>query len=358
MRRKVTIITDVYEIKGGLRALCDTLTNNLTNRKYDVYTFSAKEQNSTSNIRIISKRLNSIYMYRAMISMICILREVPRGNDLYIIAASPMFAFILMFFCRKAKIWIATSFGKELLSQGPKTYLMQHRYVAVIELILLPLYSLLENLSLLNKQVQFFAISDTTRKRFLFRNRIRKVYPPLDGLWYVEGKERKEKTIISIGRFNDMRKDIDTLLKTALLLPDIKFNIIGSVPEKLNRNEYENVVFFDILKTGNDIKKIMDRSMIFYLPSRQEGLGIVYLEAMACGVPVVTMKNGGSEELITDNYNGMLCEVGAYRSAAKKIRSLMEDSDLYRTIQDNGYKFSIEYRNMSKKGVKELVKDD
>ena len=59
-------------------------------------------------------------------------------------------------------------------------------------------------------------------------------------------------------------------------------------------------------------------------PSLAESFGIVQLEALACGRPVVATKNGGSESIITSDECGMLCEPANPQDLSNKIIEALE----------------------------------
>ncbi|MBT8114541.1 MAG: glycosyltransferase family 4 protein, partial [Arenicella sp.] len=65
---------------------------------------------------------------------------------------------------------------------------------------------------------------------------------------------------------------------------------------------------------------------IFIVPSFQEGLCIAALEAMSCGVPVVSTRCGGPENYIVDGENGLLCDHNP-TSVSKAVVQLLLDSE-------------------------------
>jgi len=77
-----------------------------------------------------------------------------------------------------------------------------------------------------------------------------------------------------------------------------------------------------------EVAEAMRNCTVFVLPSRYEGLGCVYLEAMACGKPAIACRGQGIEEIIKDSVNGMLIPVEGLDELVQKLGTLLADSEL------------------------------
>jgi phosphatidylinositol alpha-1,6-mannosyltransferase len=99
---------------------------------------------------------------------------------------------------------------------------------------------------------------------------------------------------------------------------------------------------------------------IFALPSRGEGFGLVYLEAMARGKPVIGGAHGGAPEVIDDGRTGYLVHHGDAPQLATSIETLLADPELAREMGKRGrervnrdFKFSV-FAKSFKKILREL----
>ena len=81
---------------------------------------------------------------------------------------------------------------------------------------------------------------------------------------------------------------------------------------------------------------------IFVRPSRSEGLGSSFLEAMGAGLPIIATPVGGIPDFLKDGETGLFCEVDDPQDLAKKIKLLMADEELAKQISENGRQLIFE----------------
>ena len=124
--------------------------------------------------------------------------------------------------------------------------------------------------------------------------------------------------------------------------PDLQCRIVGEGVE-LGRLRWlaqelgigERVEFLG-RRTRVEVAQLLRESMVFVLPSRYEGLGCVYLEAMATGIPAIGCRAQGIEAVIRDGENGFLVAENDWRGLAELLRKLIVDSELRRKIGTAG----------------------
>ena len=151
-----------------------------------------------------------------------------------------------------------------------------------------------------------------------------------------------EKFILMVGRVTDPRKNIKLLLKSFVQIkrhfPDLKLIIIGRKPKNdkflrfCTKLGIENSVAFLGHVAEEELIRYYTQAQLSVLPSLQEGLGIVVLESMACGTPVVSTKCGGPEEIITHGENGYLVENNNAEDLADGVCKLLADDALRRKM--------------------------
>jgi len=133
----------------------------------------------------------------------------------------------------------------------------------------------------------------------------------------------------------DKRKGWDTLLEAVNLLKQkkliFKVLIVGSgaqknnMLQKIRKLELDDIIEYVGAKPHNELPYYFNKMDILAFTTRlEESLGLVGLEAMACGIPVVGSNIGGLPSYIIDNVNGKLFEPGNSKELANHIEFFMK----------------------------------
>ena len=78
---------------------------------------------------------------------------------------------------------------------------------------------------------------------------------------------------------------------------------------------------------------------IFAFPGIRESLGMVYLEAQSCGLPVVAFANGGIPEVVRNQETGFLVPLFAFESYLQALDTLLSDKGLRRKMGQAGQRY-------------------
>ncbi len=149
-------------------------------------------------------------------------------------------------------------------------------------------------------------------------------------------------TVLSVCRFYP-RKRLDMLLRAAALLqdriPGLEVRIVGGGPQYRRLQQLASdlrvehaVRWLGDLSLAN-LAAEYNRSDVFCLPSVQEGFGIVFLEAMAAGKPIVAARAAAVPEVVR---NGILVEPEDPEALAEGLLALYRDPDLRKSLGVSG----------------------
>ena len=138
------------------------------------------------------------------------------------------------------------------------------------------------------------------------------------------------------------QKGIDILLKAIAnlkhKLSNVRFDIIGSgklleVYQELSKElGIENKVFF-LGRLGREkLCSHLQESDAFILTSRHESFGLVYVEAMACGLPVIATKCGGPESYV-NHKNGLLVEKDSIEEISEAILKIVNKEKTFNSFE-------------------------
>jgi len=98
------------------------------------------------------------------------------------------------------------------------------------------------------------------------------------------------------------------------------------------------------------LAELYRNALFFVLSSNEEGLGIVILEAMASGLPVVSTACGGPATSLVHGETGLLTPVGDARALADAMQTLLGDSDLRRRMGTEGRRVAEERFSLAAAG--------
>lgn len=143
---------------------------------------------------------------------------------------------------------------------------------------------------------------------------------------------RESKVLVSVGGLvprKGFHRVIELLPKLRQQFPDLIFLIIGGQYRGNNRVELENQVkrlnlegcvrFLGSI-ASDELPSILSAADVFVLATSNEGWANVFLEAMACGLPVVTTAVGGNQEVVCEASLGTVVPFGDSEALAKAIK--------------------------------------
>lgn len=149
--------------------------------------------------------------------------------------------------------------------------------------------------------------------------------------------------VLCVGRLDDPRKNVGLLLDAFIQLPEatrmrttlVLAGLSPPAPAFFERASALGVghrVRFVPRPSCAELVALYRKARLFALSSDEEGLGIVVLEAMACGIPVVSTRSGGPDGIITDGEDGYLVPLDDPAAMADRMARLLTDDDLNRRL--------------------------
>lgn len=185
------------------------------------------------------------------------------------------------------------------------------------------------------------SLKDDTLKLFNIKNEIQ-VIPNFIELDKIKKEDKspcqrsvmandEERIITHISNFRKVKRIPDIIAIFNKIQKEIpaKLMMVGEGPEKEKAEQLcrelgiqDKVIFFG---NSNEIDTILCQTDLFLLPSKTESFGLVALEAMACGVPVISSNAGGLPEVNKDGFSGYLSEVGDVDSMANNALKILKD---------------------------------
>lgn len=268
-------------------------------------------------------------------------KALVRSNQLHFVVSGNCLAATPYIFCDVPFVaWIATPWEadrKERILTFP-------RWRKILDSsINKPVLKLLEKKILQSPQATILALSHYTSKEIQKISRKSAddiMIMPVDDHTYIRNTSMTVQWRVGFsGRYCDPRKNIDLLLDATKLLTDqgihLELFLVGDKDANLISKKIRNLNLEKIVTClghfeSRDLSNILQTLDVFVIPSYQEGLCISALEAMACGVPVISTRCGGPEQYVIPFKTGALVEYTpeSLASAIKIICSNRQERSL------------------------------
>lgn len=212
--------------------------------------------------------------------------------------------------------------------------------------------------NILHKFSEIWSVSEYTKNEFSkFNNlncsKIKLLTDSLDYYWLKDGKKnyKDDHYILCVSRLDSSEgqyKGVDNLIRSfSKISPDYpQYNLVivgnGTDIDRLQElTKDENILSkVKILEriSDNSIKELYDHCTLFALPSKKEGFGIVFLEAMASKKPIIGGNHGGIPEVIENGKTGFLVNHSDEKELISALEKLLASKELRMRMGELGYK--------------------
>lgn len=241
---------------------------------------------------------------------------------------------LLPYFKGKYKIILEHHLEKNFLKKSAKNILYKLKAD----------YFIYKEKKLINIYDEFLVLTEQDKEQWN-NNKIKVIPNPLP-FYSTEVSSLKNKKIISIGRL-EKQKGYDILIDAWNIIskkyPNWILEIYGEGSERENLQNKINKLGLEksfLLKgIEKNIQNKYLESSIYVMSSRYEGMPMVLLEAMSCGLPVVSFDCPcGPKDIIKDNEDGFLVKFGNIEQMAEKIEELILDEEKRKLLGKNARK--------------------
>lgn len=215
-------------------------------------------------------------------------------------------------------------------------------YWTILRKLLLPFVS---HLVVQTNYIKSFYPKFIQKKTTVIPNPVRdEVFHQIENGKLTIDNEEKLNRIISVGRLYPQKNQkmmIRAFAKVADAFPDWQLVIYGEGPLRESLELIvESLEMKDRILLPGRTEHVVDelrKSKIFCMSSDYEGMSNSMIEAICTGLPVISTKVSGTEDLVKDGENGLLMEIRDEISLSRRMRSLMEDENMMKKMSYNSY---------------------
>lgn len=136
------------------------------------------------------------------------------------------------------------------------------------------------------------------------------------------------KLLFVADKLDNPRKGFDLLLDALRLLKHLPITIITIGKGKIEESGFKNIALGNI-ESAEKMASIYALTDVFILPSREDNLPNVMLEAFACGIPIISFNHGGMKEYVRENFTGVLVKEMTGKGLADAITNFYSNRKEY-----------------------------
>lgn len=372
---RICIVTQqLGKVESGPGIYSQNLINRLYNSNFDVTVITPQGQIPEGNINgnIFSVRNAKIIKNQARWFIYSFLfsdkiSELERSGNFDLIHFTD---FRDAFFCKSSSMVVGNINDTYCAESQSIRYYRQNYHDWLVRWIYYSLCRFLEN-KFVNKIDLLIANSNYTKSIIIqtyphISSKVMRIYKSVNINHFQPVRTSRDQirqsyphNVILVGS-NLQRKGIYTLITSAEMvlqkIPDMKFLIAGNDPSiphlericnKLGIND--SFIFLGNL-SREKLLDLYSNAGVMVLPAITEALGVVLLEAMVSGIPVIASNVGGIPEIIRDQENGILIPPGNPGLLSEAILRIFDDQELRKLLISRGFEMvrSFSLENMIK----------
>jgi glycosyltransferase involved in cell wall biosynthesis len=259
------------------------------------------------------------------------------------IVGAPYWACAAIHISKPVVLWTATTVRADRASRVQYAPLLRK----IWQRVMIPIQQAAERQAL--RQVEHvFALSEYTAntiKPWTPNGKVDVAVCGVDTALFRPDPQSQGEYALCVGRLSDRRKNVPLLLEAYAkaigrsdVIPDLY--LVGALPDAIGEwicalGIADRVQFLGE-QYGRDLADLYRNARFFVLSSDEEGLGIVILEAMASGLPVISTDCGGPATAVVEGKTGFLVPVGDADSLATAMQRLAENPQLCRRMGEAG----------------------
>ena len=175
------------------------------------------------------------------------------------------------------------------------------------------------------------------------------IYPPVDVDKFSIGTQ-KENFYLTVSRFTNYKR-IDLIVQAFNMMPDKKLVVVGGGEEKKIKSIAEKNIEILPFQEQDSVKQLMQKAKAFVFAA-DEDFGIVVVEAMACGTPVIAWNGGGTRESVLNGETGILFSEQSVESIISAIKEFEKDENKFSPGVIRKQKFS---RKIFEENIRDFV---